>query len=145
MTLFHYHLTTKDIEYSVLAASALLLLVVIATLIINRRYKLSYDQRWKDIQKMLAKKSNWKDAIIRSDRLLDEILKKKHFKGKTMGERLVSAQHELSANDKVWFSHKLRNKLESEDIKLTKNDVKESLLGFWLALKDLGAFKKDDK
>ena len=145
MSIFHYHMTTKDIEYSVFAASALLILVVIITLLVNRRYKLSYEQRWKDIQKLLAKKSNWKQAIILADRMLDEMLKKRHFKGKTMGERLVSAQHELSANDKVWFSHKLRNKLDSDDIKLTKNEVKDSLLGFWLALKDLGAFRKDDK
>jgi hypothetical protein len=43
----------------------------------------------------------------------------------------------------VWFGHKLRNKLVHEDYKLTnRNDVKNALLGFLQALKDLGAMKK---
>ena len=62
-----------------------------------------------------------------------------------MGERLVSAQHELSANDSAWFSHKLRNKIDADNMPLTKAEVKKALLGFWQALKDLGAFKKDGK
>ena len=145
MSLSNFHFSTKDIEYSVFIATGILILAVLLTLLINRKYRLSYEQRWKDIQKLLSKKTNWKSAIIKADNLLDEMLKKRHFKGKTMGERLVSAQHELSANDKVWFSHKLRNKLDNNDITLKRDDVKEGLLGFWLALKDLGAFKKDDK
>jgi hypothetical protein len=145
MSFIGKHVSIKDIKDAVLAASILLVFVLLVSLLINLRYRLSYDQRWKDIQKLLAKKSNWSEAIIRADKLLDDVLKKRHFKGKTMGERLVAAQHEISANDKVWYSHKLRNKLDSGNIKLTKTDVKETLIGYWLACKDLGAFKKDDK
>jgi hypothetical protein len=60
-----------------------------------------------------------------------------------MGERLVSAQRDLTANDRIWYAHKMRNKLVHEDYNLTrKNDVKEALLGFLQALKDLGAMPK---
>ncbi len=136
--------STSTIELSVLAAAGVLILVVGATFYINRRSKVTYDKRWKEIQKMLADKETWIDAILEADKILDTVLKKLHYKGKTMGERLVAAQHELTANDMVWFSHKLANKIKNDDIKPNKNEVKKSLLGFWRALKDLGAFKGTD-
>ena len=75
-----------------------------------------------------------------ADKLLDEALKKLHYKGKTMGERLVAAQRDIKSNDNVWYGHKLRNRLVHEsDVKLKQRDVREALLGIRAALKDLGA------
>lgn len=130
---------THTIEESVLAAAAALLLVLAVTFLINLRFKINYDRRWKELQKLLSQKENWKDAVLEADKMLDSVLKSMHYKGKTMGERLVSAQHEISANDMVWFSHKLANKIKGEGLKPTKAEVKKSLLGFWRAMKDLGA------
>ena len=80
-------------------------------------------------------------AIIDADKLLDEALKKKNFKGKTMGERLVSAQRSLSDNDAVWYAHKLRNRLVHEpDVRLGKKEARTALEGFKKGLNDLGAF-----
>lgn len=80
-------------------------------------------------------------AIIDADKLLDEALKKRNFRGKTMGERLVSAQRSLSDNDAVWYAHKLRNRLVHEpDVKLKKNEAQTALAGFKKGLRDLGAF-----
>lgn len=129
---------------AVLAAAVLFLIILVVTFSYNRRFKLNYDRRWKELQHLLANKNNWKEAIIGADKLLDSVLKKRRFKGKTMGERLVAAQHELSANDMVWFAHKLTNKVKSENLVPTKAQVKKCLLGFWRALKDLGAFGGDD-
>lgn len=99
-----------------------------------------YETKWKELQGHLKDKSTWPLAIIDADKLLDEALKTRRFKGKTMGERLVAAQHELAHNTEVWFAHKLRNKLVHEqDIKLKQRDVKDALLGIRAALKDLGA------
>lgn len=79
-------------------------------------------------------------AVIDADKLLDHALKKRHFKGKTMGERLVSAQRSLSDNDAVWYAHKLRNRLVHEpDVKLKKSEAQNALQGFRSGLKDLGA------
>lgn len=79
-------------------------------------------------------------AVIDADKLLDDALKKRHFRGKTMGERLVSAQRSLSDNDAVWYAHKLRNRLVHEpDIKLKKKEAQTALTGFRQGLKDLGA------
>jgi hypothetical protein len=78
-------------------------------------------------------------AVIDADKLLDDALRRLHYRGKTMGERLVSAQRDLSSNDTVWYSHKLRNKIVHESIRLKKRDVQNALKGYLQALHDLGA------
>jgi hypothetical protein len=132
--------------YVVIAAAAALLVVIVIAEVIRRRPKSLNDryfrERWQGLQKLLADKNTWPLAIINADKLLDEALKRRRFKGKTMGERLVAAQRSLSSNDTVWFAHKMRNKIVHEDFKVVrKNDVKDALLGYLQALKDLGAIK----
>jgi hypothetical protein len=80
-------------------------------------------------------------AVIDADKLLDEALKRHHLKGKTMGERLVSAQRLISDNDAVWYAHKLRNRLVHEPgVRLKKKEARDALEGFKQGLRDLGAF-----
>lgn len=99
-----------------------------------------FRNKWKELQRQCAKTETWALAVIQADSLLDEALKKKHFKGKTMGERLVSAQRSLTNNDGVWFGHKLRNQLVHQtDVALREKDIKHALIGIGQALKDLGA------
>jgi hypothetical protein len=132
--------TTREI------LAVIILVVVIGIILIaleHRPRTLNVDyfkKRWEDLQKLCANKETWALAVIDADKLLDEALKKTHFKGKTMGERLVSAQHTFTNNDSVWFGHKLRNKLVHEtDTKLRQKDVRAALVGFRQALKDLRA------
>ncbi|MDB5169643.1 MAG: hypothetical protein JWN82_39 [Candidatus Saccharibacteria bacterium] len=126
---------------------AVLLVLLVSGVIAKRRpSKLNQEQfgaKWHELQSLCADKKTWPLAVINADKLVDDALKKQRYKGKTMGERLVSAQHDLSSNDTIWFGHKLRNKLVHEDYKLnSKSDVKSALLGFLQALRDLGAIKK---
>jgi hypothetical protein len=101
-----------------------------------------FQKKWQEAQTHCHKQDTWPLAVINADKLVDEALKRNKFKGKTMGERLVSAQHEITDNDTIWFAHKLRNKLVHEDLKkLKKKDVMDALIGFRSALKDLGALK----
>jgi hypothetical protein len=103
-----------------------------------------FQRKWRKLQKLCSDKKMWPTAVIEADTLLDEALKKKRFSGKNMGERLVKAQRLLTDNDKVWFSHKLRTKLEDEPkAKLQEKAVKDALLGTRQALKDLGALPND--
>ena len=102
---------------------------------------------WHQVQQYCGSRKNWPRAIIEADDLVNEALKKRKYKGRTPGERLVAAQHDLTANDKVWLGHKLRQKLEQEEIDvrtLKKNDMLTALSGFRQALRDLGALKKSD-
>jgi len=146
----HVYLTKAEHHIGlVLTAAALLVVVVVAAIFVFRRRPRKVDPvyfagRWHELQRHLPNKSTWPQAILDADKLLDEALKRHKFKGKSMGERLVSAQHALSSNDTVWFGHKLRNKLVHEQYKLTsKTEVKTALLGYLQALKDLGALRND--
>lgn len=108
----------------------------------TRKLKTSrYIASWQELQSYCKDKATWPQAVINADKLLDAALKKKKFKGKTMGERMVSAQNNLSDNDMVWTAHNMAKKiLEVPDVKLRERDVKLALIGFRQALKDLGAF-----
>src|ERR1700685_4683430 len=103
-----------NVTYEAIGSAVLLaVLVVLAGFIQKRPRQLNrayFTKRWQELQKFCADKATWPLAIIDADKLLDEALKKRHFKGKTMGERLVSAQRSLTNNDGVWFGHKLRNR-----------------------------------
>ena len=127
-------------------AAAILILIILAVIVRRRRpAKINsehFAERWKALQQNCATRKNWPQAIIEADDLLDDALKKCRYKGKTPGERLVAAQHTLTSNDTVWFGHKLRKTIATEDVrKLKKSDVLEALAGFRQALRDLGALK----
>lgn len=99
-----------------------------------------YVRKWREIQKMCAHKDDWGHAIIHADMLLDEILTKKKVLGKTMGERMVSVQHNFSAHDAVWNAHKLANSVrQNTELKISQAKVKNALIAYGQALKDLGA------
>lgn len=131
-------------EIAAVAAVVVLLVLVMGASLLRRRPKglkqVYFEKRWKELQVLCGSQNTWPLAIINADKLLDEALKKRKLKGKAMGERLVAAQHILTDNDGVWFSHKLRNRIVHEDnVKLKEKEVKQALLGFRRALKDLGA------
>lgn len=130
----------------VIVCVAVLILMFIASNVKRRKnYGLNPDEfmdRWKDLQKYCAQRKTWPLAIVEADNLLADALKKRHYKGKTTGERLVAAQRSLTDNEGVWFGHKLRNRIVHEDVrKLRKQDVLEGLNGFRQALRDLGALE----
>jgi hypothetical protein len=102
-----------------------------------------YTKKWKALQKNCATRKTWPQAIVDADNLLDEALRQRKFKGKTTGERLVAAQHTLTENEDIWFSHKMRDSIVKEDVRrLKKQDILDALSGFRQALKDLGALEK---
>jgi hypothetical protein len=114
--------------------------ILIARKLPKRLKAAHYTRKWRDIQRLCAEKSNWPQAILLSDELLNEVLRKKQKSGKTMGERMVSAQKQFTANDAVWKAHKLANKIRTqESLRLKETEVKESLIAYRQALRDLGA------
>jgi hypothetical protein len=104
---------------------------------LNQEY---YQSKWSELLARVKTSDGMSLAVIDADKLLDDALKKRHFRGKTMGERLVAAQRTLTDNDAVWYAHKLRNRLVHEqNVRLKKRDVQKALAGFRQALRDLGA------
>lgn len=99
-----------------------------------------YREKWADIQASASQEVGWVQAVIEADKLLDDAMKKSGYKGKTMGERLVSASRAFSNKDGAWAAHKLRNRIVHEtSVKLRKKHVVGALSAFGKALKDLGA------
>ena len=127
----------------VIAVAGIALLVIISLLAKKsprRINKQRFQQKWLELLAMVKTPEGMVLAVISADKMLDEALRCHHYKGKTMGERLVAAQRALSDNDAVWFAHKLRNRLVHEpDVKLRQNEAKKALAGFRQSLKDLGA------
>lgn len=121
----------------------ILVLFVLSRLVKHKPHRLNqqyYQKKWLEILVRVKTYDGMILAVIDADKLLDEALKKRSYRGKTMGERLVAAQHEISDNDIVWYAHKLRNRLVHEPtLRLRKNEAKNALAGFRQALKDLGA------
>ncbi len=120
-----------------------LFVVALAVRRLPKRVKsVQYVKKWRDIQKLCSNKDDWSHAIIHADMLLDEVLRKKKLSGKTMGERMVNAQGRFSVNDAVWDAHKLANAIRQDGTKTIKEDsVKNALVAFRQALRDLGALK----
>lgn len=121
----------------------LITLVVIISRKLPKRIKShQYVKKWRDIQKLCANSEDWSHAIVHADMLLNEVLTKKRFNGKTTGERMVNAGSVFSNNDGIWNAHKLANRIKQNGIEnLKDSEVKEALIAFGQSLRDLGAFK----
>lgn len=122
--------------------------VIIGLIIFKRRpRKLKRDrfvQEWRELQKLCRVKSSWPDALKEADRLLNKALKKRKFKGRTIGARMVAAQRSFNDNDAIWYAHNLTKKVSAKgsELELKQSDVKETLVSYREALSDLGALPR---
>ena len=136
-----------EIIIGIVLVALVVFIVSIVGLLIYKRIpkRLKKDKfviEWKVLQSYCKDKKTWPKAIIDADKLLDKALKKRRYKGKQMGERMVAAQRVITNNDQMWFAHNLAKKLLADpSIKLRETDVKTALIGFRDALKDIGALQ----
>lgn len=101
-----------------------------------------YRTEWLKIERQLVKgqESTYQMVILNADKLLDQALKQRGFKGETMGERMKSAKDVWSNANNVWTVHKLRNQIAHEhDVKIGYDMSRRALSAFKQALKDVGA------
>lgn len=129
--------------------AVVMLMIASGIFAIKRPKKLKTDRfiaSWKELQGFCRDKTTWPMAITQADKLLDAALKKRKLKGKSMGARMVSAQRLFTSNDNTWFAHNLAKKLSSGvDVNLKESEVKDALLGFRQALRDIGALPASGK
>lgn len=135
-----------SLEAIALTIFVTVIIAIVAGIVASKRPKKlkqdKFTQEWKELQKLCGDKENWPEVIIRADKMLDKALKKRKYKGKSMGERLVSAQKTFKSNDDVWFAHNIYKKIIAEpDVKLKMSDVKDALGCFRQALRDIGALE----
>lgn len=101
-----------------------------------------YRVRWLAIEQSLQRDNepSYHLAVLNADKLVDQALKDKGFKGQTMGDRLKDAKTALAHRNDVWEAHKLRNKIAHEpDVRVSYEQARHALNGFKHTLKDLGA------
>lgn len=136
-------------EMKITLASIAVVVLIVGTLAYRRFPKKlkaqAFGDKWQELQSYLKDKSRWAEAMLMADKMLDEALKKRKFKGGSMGERMVSAQRLFTNNDDLWFAHNLCKKLKADEkLVLKEADVKDALIGFRQALRDLGALRESN-
>ena len=140
-----------EAQVGIVAGLAVLLVAGFLTFLMYKKIprkfnQKKYQEKWQQLQKLCKSNETWAEALQQADKLLDEALRQRRFKGKKMGERIVSAQKKLSDNDAVWFAHNLAKKtIEQPDKKLQEADIKKALVGFRQALRDLGALPSEQQ
>lgn len=134
-------MNTLDMVGAGIGGLVFIMLLVIVGRRVPRRLKQRYFvAEWKELQAYCKDKTTWPRALYEADKLLDKALKKRRFGGRSMGERLVSAQRALKRSDAVWHAHNLCKKIAANPkVKLRESDVKQALVGFRQALRDIGA------
>ncbi len=104
--------------------------------------KEKYQSRWLEIEHGLnpGSRDSQYMAILKADKLLDQVLRDTGSRGQTMGERMKSRQNAWSNTNAVWAAHKIRNQIaHDENVQLSETTVRRALASFKQALKDLGA------
>lgn len=83
--------------------------------------------------------SDWKLAIIEADKLADDLLIQKGFKGESMAERLTSVKKgELRSIDLLWDAHKIRNRIAHKTgFKLSHSEATRALSYYKESLEEL--------
>ncbi len=101
-----------------------------------------FQTKWLEIENSLVRNNpaTFPLAIMNADKLVDQALKERRFRGDTMGERMKSAQSTWRNANYVWGAHKVRNQLAHEtDYTVDYTTAARTLSAFKQALKDLGA------
>lgn len=104
-------------------------------------HKNEFVLKWQRVKERAHKiqEAEYKLAIIEDDKVFDDLLKKMSLKGADMGERLKNIDSELLPSiDKVWQSHKIRNKIAHEpDFHLSYDEAQTVVKNYEIALREL--------
>lgn len=98
-------------------------------------------QKWAEIQNLmhLGRPSNFKQAVLEADKLIDFVLKKMNYNGQTLADRMRASQNRFSNYQGLWDAHKIRNRLVHEvSSEVLHHEAKEAIAKFERALRDLG-------
>lgn len=128
---------------SAVAIAVILLLVIFWTRKGPRPIDVDkYRTRWLSIEQGFKKveTNSYPMSILNADKLLDQALQDKGYKGNTTAERMREATPKWSKPNEVWRAHKLRNQIAHEDgFVVDYETARRALAAFKQALKELGA------
>ena len=122
--------------------AAIIIAGAIMLIFANRKGVNHLEVKCLSIEQQLKKDepSSYQLAILNADKLVDQALRDRGTKGKTMGERMKNSVTLFSDRNGIWTAHKLRNTIAHEsDVQITYDQARYALSCFRKALKDLGA------
>ncbi len=97
-----------------------------STVIAPKELRGDQHPRWEHIQSLLegASPSEWREAIIEADIMLDDVLAKEGYMGDGVGEKLKSADSaELKTLQNAWEAHKVRNQIAHQGSAFNLSDT----------------------
>lgn len=90
-----------------------------------------HNKRWAKVESLINSHNvnDWKQAIIESDIILDEMLEKMGYKGDTIADKLKQVeQSDFLTLNQAWEAHKVRNKIAHKaDYVLSKSDADRTI------------------
>jgi len=89
------------------------------TLILAPEVSGGINPRWQHIESLIggATASEWREAIIEADIMLDDVLMKQGYVGDGVGEKLKSIEpSDLNTLQDAWEAHKVRNQIAHEAV-----------------------------
>lgn len=102
------------------------------------------NDRWASIEARVEENTpeSWRIAIIEADIMLDDMLTKAGYSGKSLGEKLKSANPQsFTTIQDAWEAHKVRNEIAhvGSDFILTQKTAKETIMRFERVFREFGA------
>lgn len=98
-------------------------------------------KKWAEIEKKFKSQSesDLKLAVIEADKILDNLLERMGYHGKTMGERLEQVQPaQFPRLQEVWDAHKIRNNIVHDtDYKLSYGEAERAIKTYEAVLQEL--------
>lgn len=97
---------------------------------------------WKLIEEMGASENEHelRQAVVKADSLLDDVLKRKDMQGDNMARRIKFAMHRYPEIRVIWRSHHLRNQIVHEhEIRVRPKILRSALKDYKKVLRILGA------
>lgn len=116
--------------------------VYYATLISSPEAEGGPNPRWEHIRTLIggSTPSEWREAIIEADIMLDDALKEAGYRGDTIGDRLKSVDpSRLPSIQDAWEAHKVRNQIAHEGSAFDLSDTvaRRTITRFERVLTDL--------
>ena len=87
------------------------------TLLVKKDEHAEGDPRWQHIEALMANNtsSDFRQAIVEADIMLDDMLTKQGYDGASVGDKLKRAERsDFLTLDDAWEAHKVRNKIAHE-------------------------------
>lgn len=99
--------------------------------------------RWKTIQQLIesGQESDWRQAIIESDIMLDEMLSSHGYPGDTLGEKLKAGNpSQFKTLSSAWDAHKVRNEIahQGSSYQLSESLAHRTIANYEAVFKEFG-------